>query len=334
MLKRTKQNRKRDVPQLSDSDSDSDGEFAVDASAPKVSAAESGFMSLGELQQLGRKTRANLRSKKKGGKDGNDAAQDGDEAGEDKEPVKGVVYLGHIPHGFYEEQMRGFFGQFGTITRLRLSRSKKTGRSRHYAFIQFEEPRVAEVVVDTMNGYILEGRHLVCRMVPPQRVHARMFDGANGKFRHIPWRTVAKNRHNAKRDPQKRKTKLERLMRKENAKRRRLKEMGLDYEFEGYRGIVGSVVASRGEPEPEPVPVKSSKKAKSKKTKKKGAAATADQVGAAATAEVAKATKGKTPRKTPARRKRKSSTKAPATEAKPQKKKTSKGSKKRRQSHG
>lgn len=42
----------------------------------------------------------------------------------------GVVYLGHIPHGFYEDQMRGFFGQFGDIVRLRLSRSKKTGEGR------------------------------------------------------------------------------------------------------------------------------------------------------------------------------------------------------------
>jgi nucleolar protein 15 len=36
-----------------------------------------------------------------------------------------VLYIGHIPHGFYEEQMKGFFGQFGIVTRVRLSRSKK-----------------------------------------------------------------------------------------------------------------------------------------------------------------------------------------------------------------
>jgi RNA recognition motif-containing protein len=38
-----------------------------------------------------------------------------------------VIYIGHIPHGFYEEQMRGFFSQFGIVTRVRLSRSKKVG---------------------------------------------------------------------------------------------------------------------------------------------------------------------------------------------------------------
>jgi hypothetical protein len=37
----------------------------------------------------------------------------------------GVVYLGRIPHGFFESQMRAYFSQFGKVTRLRLSRSKK-----------------------------------------------------------------------------------------------------------------------------------------------------------------------------------------------------------------
>ena len=36
-----------------------------------------------------------------------------------------MVYLGRIPHGFYEEQMKTYFTQFGDVTRLRLSRNKK-----------------------------------------------------------------------------------------------------------------------------------------------------------------------------------------------------------------
>ena len=42
-----------------------------------------------------------------------------------EEEPPGVVYVGHIPHGFFEEQMREYFSQFGTVTRLKLSRSKK-----------------------------------------------------------------------------------------------------------------------------------------------------------------------------------------------------------------
>lgn len=42
--------------------------------------------------------------------------------------ASGVVYIGHIPHGFYEEAMNGFFKQFGDVIRVRISRSKKSGR--------------------------------------------------------------------------------------------------------------------------------------------------------------------------------------------------------------
>ena len=63
----------------------------------------------------------------------------------------GVLYLGHIPHGFYEQEMKGFFSQFGTVSRLRLARNKKTGRSKHYAFIEFKVAEVAEVVAKSMN---------------------------------------------------------------------------------------------------------------------------------------------------------------------------------------
>lgn len=42
-----------------------------------------------------------------------------------KGPKRGVIYLGHVPFGFFEDQLRGFFAQFGDITNLKLSRNKK-----------------------------------------------------------------------------------------------------------------------------------------------------------------------------------------------------------------
>lgn len=46
-----------------------------------------------------------------------------------EELTPGVVFVGHLPRGLCEPQLREYFGQFGTVTRLRLSRSKKV-RSR------------------------------------------------------------------------------------------------------------------------------------------------------------------------------------------------------------
>ena len=47
---------------------------------------------------------------------------------------KGIVYLGHIPYGFDEDGIRKYFTQFGTVTRIRLARSKKVLRN-HYIYI-------------------------------------------------------------------------------------------------------------------------------------------------------------------------------------------------------
>jgi nucleolar protein 15 len=38
---------------------------------------------------------------------------------------RGVIYVGRLPFGFYEKALRGFFSQFGAITRLRVARSMK-----------------------------------------------------------------------------------------------------------------------------------------------------------------------------------------------------------------
>lgn len=37
--------------------------------------------------------------------------------------TRGVVYFSHVPHGFYEEEMRQFLSQFGKITNINIPRS-------------------------------------------------------------------------------------------------------------------------------------------------------------------------------------------------------------------
>merc|ERR1711936_1007941 len=93
------------------------------------------------------------------------------------EKNRGVIYISHIPHGFYEKQMREFFGQFGTVTNLRLGRSKKTGRSCGYAFVQFKYREVAEVVAESMNNYLMFDRLLKCSVVPKERTSKAIFRG-------------------------------------------------------------------------------------------------------------------------------------------------------------
>ena len=76
----------------------------------------------------------------------------------------GVVYLGHLPHGFYEDEIMGYCSQFGVVKAVKVGRSKKTGRSKGFAFVQFECIEVAEVVAETMNNYLMFSKLLKCEL--------------------------------------------------------------------------------------------------------------------------------------------------------------------------
>ncbi|KAJ9661861.1 nucleolar protein [Coniosporium apollinis] len=150
------------------------------------------------------------------------AAEDGD--------GPGVIYVGRIPHGFYEHQMRSYFSQFGEVTKLRLSRNKKTGRSRHFAFIEFAHSSVAKIVADTMDKYLLFGHILQVRTIPKEQVHEALFKGAGRRFKKVPANKIEGRslRLGTDREGWEKRNKKEEARRKDKAE----KLKGLGYEFE------------------------------------------------------------------------------------------------------
>ncbi|CAI9090501.1 OLC1v1025283C3 [Oldenlandia corymbosa var. corymbosa] len=106
-----------------------------------------------------------------------------------------VLYIGRIPHGFYENEMEGFFKQFGTIKRLRIARNKKTGKSKHFGFIEFQSPEVAKVVADSMDNYLLFEHLLQVRLVPPQLVTKDLWKGVNRWYKPLDWVRIERKHH-------------------------------------------------------------------------------------------------------------------------------------------
>ena len=139
-----------------------------------------------------------------------------------------IVYLGHIPAAFEEPQMRQFFSQFGPIKHLRLSRNKKSGATKHYAFIEFETPDVAEIVASTMNNYILFGRRLVCEVMKAEAVDEHIWKGANRKFHVVNTTEKAAKMMNASKSPSEVKTALQKKLEKVQVQIDELKEAGKD----------------------------------------------------------------------------------------------------------
>lgn len=145
-------------------------------------------------------------------------------------PGAGVIYLSRIPHGFYEDQMRAYFSQFGEITRLRMARNKRTGASKHYAYIEFRHEAVARIVAETMHNYLMFGRLLQCHLVPVDKVHPETFVGANRKFKVIPWKKIARDAHNAEETEEKAQVRKERNLKHIKSVEERCKELGIAWD--------------------------------------------------------------------------------------------------------
>ncbi|KAG5176506.1 putative FHA domain-interacting nucleolar phosphoprotein, partial [Tribonema minus] len=145
-----------------------------------------------------------------------------------------VVYLGHIPHGFYEEAMNGFFSQFGEVRRLKLARSRKSGRSRGYAFLEFTHPEVASIVAETMNGYFLFERKLVCNLVAPSKVGDHLFKGADDHLhyhRRLSQNAMVRHIANRQRTPEEDASHQQQALTKAARKQAKLAALGIEYDL-------------------------------------------------------------------------------------------------------
>ncbi|XP_031697807.1 RNA-binding motif protein, X-linked 2 [Anarrhichthys ocellatus] len=62
------------------------------------------------------------------------------------------VFVGGFPYELTEGDIICVFSQYGEIVNINLVRDKKTGKSKGFCFICFEDQRSTVLVVDNLNG--------------------------------------------------------------------------------------------------------------------------------------------------------------------------------------
>uniref|UniRef100_A0A7N0RJ69 RRM domain-containing protein n=1 Tax=Kalanchoe fedtschenkoi TaxID=63787 RepID=A0A7N0RJ69_KALFE len=155
-----------------------------------------------------------------------------------KEPVDKatVLYIGRIPHGFYEDEMKAFFSQFGVVKRLRLARNRKTGRSKHYGYIEFLSPEVAKIAAEAMHNHLLFEHLLQVYLVLPERVHPKLWKGASRRYEPLNWVEIERKRQDKERTLQEHHKLVEGILKKDKKRRRKIEAAGIDYECPEFVG--------------------------------------------------------------------------------------------------
>ncbi|XP_062588508.1 MKI67 FHA domain-interacting nucleolar phosphoprotein-like [Saccostrea cucullata] len=146
----------------------------------------------------------------------------------EKEKGSGVVYLGHLPHGFYEGQLKKYMSQFGKVKAVKVSRSNKTGKSKGYAFVEFQSDDVARIVADTMNNYLVFERLIKCQYIPSEKLHPKTMGRRSGVFKPPKAHIIARDRHNNRKAEFKQEKSIKRLLKKQKKRSDMLKVLGID----------------------------------------------------------------------------------------------------------
>lgn len=146
-----------------------------------------------------------------------------------KNSKTGVIYIGRLPNGFEEKELRQYFQQFGEITKLRLSRNKRTGKSKHYAFIEFQDYETAKVSQETMNNYLLMGHLLKVSLLDNSKINENLFVGANSKFKILPYNKINQLKNDKKRSLKEWESLNDNHLTNLKNKQENLKAKGIDY---------------------------------------------------------------------------------------------------------
>jgi nucleolar protein 15 len=147
----------------------------------------------------------------------------------------GVLYISHLPWGTNEDLIKKYFEQFGTMTRYILPRSRISGRIKGFAFIEYENIQIANIAAKTMNNFILFNKILKCEVLTDKSKYNTMFKNWKRQFVfHNRYKKFVESR-NKKKSIKDTKTAVEFYLEKENKKREKLKSLGINYDFPGFK---------------------------------------------------------------------------------------------------
>ena len=84
------------------------------------------------------------------------------------------LYVGNLPFGTTDEDLRQAFAQYGTVIKAQVIMDRETGRSRGFGFVEMSSSTEAGQAIETLNGRDVGGRQINVNEAKPRE------GGSNG----------------------------------------------------------------------------------------------------------------------------------------------------------
>ncbi len=93
------------------------------------------------------------------------------------------IFVGGLNFNMNEGDISAVFSQYGEIVDLRLARDDKTGKSRGFAYISYEDQRSTDLAVDNLNGITLCERIIKVDHVDQYKVPKEYLDSESDTYK-------------------------------------------------------------------------------------------------------------------------------------------------------
>jgi len=91
------------------------------------------------------------------------------------------LYVGSLPYSITEDELRDMFGQYGSVSSVRIITDKFTGQSKGFGFVEMDSADDAQKAIQGVNGQQVGGRTLIVNVArPPAEREERRFGGGGG----------------------------------------------------------------------------------------------------------------------------------------------------------
>ncbi|MCA9782558.1 MAG: RNA-binding protein [Calditrichaeota bacterium] len=78
------------------------------------------------------------------------------------------IYVGNLPYGISEDELRDAFAEYGEVTRASIIMDRETGRSKGFGFVEMSNKAEADAAINALNETALKGRNIRVNEAKPR----------------------------------------------------------------------------------------------------------------------------------------------------------------------
>jgi RNA recognition motif-containing protein len=78
------------------------------------------------------------------------------------------IYVSNLSFNVEDDDLRGFFEEYGEVTSAKVIKDKFTNRSRGFGFVEMSNDAEAEKAIQELNGGMVEGRAINVTVAKPR----------------------------------------------------------------------------------------------------------------------------------------------------------------------